>query len=46
MIVSCVAIIYLYDALNVYFYHVTYTFKSESTLCNILNVKETLARKR
>lgn len=45
MILSCVAIIYLYGALNVYFYHVTYTFKIESTLCNILNVKKTLARK-
>ena len=31
---------------TVCFYHVTYAFQSESTLCSCLNVKEPLARNR
>ena len=34
------------DSLTVCFYHVTYAFQSESTLCSCLNVKELLARSR
>ena len=29
-----------------FFYHVTYVFYSESTLCSCLNVKELLTQKR
>ena len=32
--------------LTVCFYHVTYVFQSECTLCSCLNVKELLARNR
>ena len=33
----------LYQVMTLCYYHVTYTFESESTLCSFLNVKELLA---
>ena len=35
-----------FSYMTVCFYHVTYAFQSESTLCSCLNVKELLARSR
>ena len=42
----CSFLVFLNFFFTVCYYHVMYAFQSESTLCNCLNAKELLARKR